>query len=289
MKRKFICFFIIIFLFLLPTLSNKSNNKKTINQERDNNIIGQYCENLSDFYNDNSDNSLVEINEVIQIQENPTELLKENEPSYIDGYAISIVNVREQPNTDCNILGQLYFNEIVSYIYYNEDWVQILYKDTIAYVSSDYISNEKCDYQLYDVPLNNFKSYMPYNYFNSNSNQYLLQQSAYIGNYGIRQVDDRYCIAMGNGFNVEVGDYVDLILENGIIIPCIIGDIKDDRHTDDSNMITVANGCISEFIVDINSLNNKVLAYGDMSYICNEWQSSIVAIKVYNKNFLKED
>ena len=289
MKRKFICFFIIIFLFLLPTLSNKSNNKKTINQERDNNIIGQYCENLSDFYNDNSDNSLVEINEVIQIQENPTELLKENEPSYIDGYAISIVNVREQPNTDCNILGQLYFNEIVSYIYYNEDWVQILYKDTIAYVSSDYISNEKCDYQLYDVPLNNFKSYMPYNYFNSNSNQYLLQQSAYIGNYGIRQVDDRYCIAMGNGFNVEVGDYVDLILENGIIIPCIIGDIKDDSHTDDSNMITVVNGCISEFIVDINSLNNKVLAYGDMSYICNEWQSSIVAIKVYNKNFLKED
>ena len=289
MKRKFICFFIIIFLFLLPTLSNKSNNKKTINQERDNNIIGQYCENLSDFYNDNSDNSLVEINEVIQIQENPTELLKENEPSYIDGYVISIVNVREQPNTDCNILGQLYFNEIVSYIYYNEDWVQILYKDTIAYVSSDYISNEKRDYQLYDVPLNNFKSYMPYNYFNSNSNQYLLQQSAYIGNYGIRQVDDRYCIAMGNGFNVEVGDYVDLILENGIIIPCIIGDIKDDSHTDDSNMITVVNGCISEFIVDINSLNNKVLAYGDMSYICNEWQSSIVAIKVYNKNFLKED
>ena len=106
MKRKFICFFIIIFLFLLPTLSNKSNNKKTINQERDSNIIGQYCENLSDFYNNNRDNSLVEINEVIQIQENPTELLlKESEPSYIDGYVISIVNVREQPNTDCNILG----------------------------------------------------------------------------------------------------------------------------------------------------------------------------------------
>ena len=39
--------------------------------------------------------------------------------------------------------------------------------------------------------------------------------------------------------HAEIGDYIDLILQNGEAIKCIVADIKDPRHTDVSNVFTI--------------------------------------------------
>ena len=132
------------------------------------------------------------------------------------------------------------------------------------------------------VPNNNgFKSYMSYKAItNKNSKQYELQQRAYTGNYGIRMVDDRYCVVLGSFFQKEIGTYFDLVLENGTIIKCILSDVKSSAHTNEDN-ITSLNGCISEFIIDSEYLIKDAKTSGDISN-CNEnWNSPVVKINFY--------
>lgn len=38
------------------------------------------------------------------------------------------------------------------------------------------------------------------------------------------KLDDRYLIAVGSKFNTLPGQYIDLILENGVVIKCMMGD-----------------------------------------------------------------
>lgn len=134
------------------------------------------------------------------------------------------------------------------------------------------------------VPSNNsFKSFMSYKAITSKSSQqYRLQKSAYTGEYGIRMINGRFCIALGTGFNISVGTYVDLILENNTVIPCIVGDIKDPKHTKSDNITTITNGCVSEFIVDIKKLDPLAKRMGDISYCNNMWKSSVSKIRIYN-------
>lgn len=147
-------------------------------------------------------------------------------------------------------------------------------------------------YQEYQVsPNGGFKSYMPYTTITSESSpQYILQnQYAYTGEFGIRKVEDRFCIAIGRFSNARVGTYVDLILENEIVIPCIVGDFKANVHTDSSNMVTGHNGCVSEFVVEKERLpyvvrNNDNTGSGNMSHCKEEWKSPVKIIKVYEEN-----
>lgn len=135
---------------------------------------------------------------------------------------------------------------------------------------------------------NSFKSYMPYQAItDTESSQYQLQQYAITNEYGIREVNGRYLVAIGTYFNVDVGTYIDLILANGEIIECIVGDIKDNRDTLSDNITTASNGCVSEFICNINSLNIEVKSMGDISYVKEEWNSPVTQIKVYDENSLK--
>ena len=169
--------------------------------------------------------------------------------------------------------------------------MEIQYKSGIAYICSEYISDEQLDYIEYIVPITSgFKSYMPYVTITSKSSpQYKLQQIAYTGTYGIRQYDNRYCVAIGTGFNADVGTYFDLILANGTVIPCIVADIKADRHTDSNNMVTIANGCLTEFIVDSSTLNRKAKRMGDISYCNKDWNSRVEKIRVYDKNVFRKE
>lgn len=142
-------------------------------------------------------------------------------------------------------------------------------------------------YQEYQVsPNRGFKSYMPYTTITSESSpQYILQnQYAYTGEYGIRKVEDRFCIAIGQFSNARVGTYVDLILENGTVISCIVGDFKANIHTDYSNIVTGHNGCVSEFLIDITTLDATAQKMGDISYCREEWKSPVKIIKVYEEN-----
>lgn len=132
-----------------------------------------------------------------------------------------------------------------------------------------------------------FKSYMGYTLFCTSSNQYKLQQFAETEEKtGLRMINNRYIIAVGSGVYSEIGQYVDLILENGTTIQCIIGDQKADCHTDASNLITYHSDCCSEFIVDMSSLNSTVKQMGDVSYMYEEWQSPVEKIIVYDTNYL---
>ena len=145
-------------------------------------------------------------------------------------------------------------------------------------------------YETYDAPENSgFKSFMDYRTItNTESKQYKLQQHyAYTGEHGIRMADSRYIVAIGTYFTPNVGQYFDIILENGTVIPCILGDQKADVDTDSNNIITKHNGCMSEFIVDSDMLNDDVKFYGDMSYCSKDWDSPIKTIKVYNRNIFE--
>ncbi len=129
-----------------------------------------------------------------------------------------------------------------------------------------------------------FKSYMGYNMLtDKNSAQYQLQLNAYTGNYGIRMINGRYMVAIGSYFGLRIGDEFDIILENGTIIPAIMGDLKDNKDTDSNNVYTVATNCCTEFIVDTGSYEFKQYKnMGDVSYACEEWNSKVVAIQFVN-------
>lgn len=144
--------------------------------------------------------------------------------------------------------------------------------------------------ETYDAPKNSgFKSFMDYRTItNTDSQQYKLQQYyAETGEYGIRMADSRYIVAIGTYFTSDVGQYFDIILENGTVIPCILGDQKADVDTDSDNIITKHNGCMSEFIVDSDALNEDIKFHGDMSYCLKDWDSPIKTIKVYNRNIFE--
>ena len=147
------------------------------------------------------------------------------------------------------------------------------------------MSNKKCDYKIFDVPYAENKTWMSYTTITSrNSKQYKLQHSVtYTGKYGIRMIDDRYCVALGSHFGCEIGQYFDLVLANGTVIPCIMADQKANKHTDSVNIITVDTNCLSEFIVDRHSLKYEAKRDGDISSCCDEWDSPVVQIKVYKK------
>lgn len=217
---------------------------------------------------------------------------------WYDGWTTANVNIRLQPFVNSGILEILSFNSYIQYFSYDDEWVGIerTISDTLGtkeitgYINSKYITNFECLSVDYPVPDNNdFKSYMPYTAITDRtSKQYNLQKNyAYTGDYGLRQVNGRYCVAIGTAFNAKIGDYADLILENGTIIPIIVSDIKDDKHTDSYNIATLSNGCVSEFICDISKIDNKVKQNGDISFVNKEWNSKVVTIKIYNKNIFQ--
>lgn len=195
------------------------------------------------------------------------------------------VNVRNQPSIDSDIITYFYYNDEISVSESHvEDWYVVLFGNEIGYINKNFVSSEKHNYILYDVPYAKNKTWMSYTTITSrNSKQYKLQELAHTGKYGIRVVDERYCVALGSHFGCEIGQYFDLILANGTVIPCIMGDQKDDRHTDSTNIITVNSNCLSEFIVDRKALDSNAKRDGDMSSVSDEWNSHVVTIKVYDK------
>lgn len=137
-----------------------------------------------------------------------------------------------------------------------------------------------------------FKSYMPYKAFSKSSKQYLLQQYATTDENGFRRINDYYIVAVGTHYfediNTCIGTYIDIVLENGEVIKCIVGDIKADEHTDSANIVTLHNGCVSEFIVNTKVLDTKVKRTGDVSYLKEEWMSPVEKIVVYERNVFDE-
>lgn len=146
------------------------------------------------------------------------------------------------------------------------------------------------DKTIINVPVEytkrDFKSYEDYRNITSiYSPHYRLQHEyAYTGEDGIRMVNGRYCIALGSYFVTRIGQYVDIVLANGTIIPCILGDQKADHHTGDLHIAHSTDSSVVEFIVDRKVLPDLPRKMGSISYSYSEWRSPVVQVIVYDIN-----
>ena len=135
-----------------------------------------------------------------------------------------------------------------------------------------------------DVPPNNsFKSYMDADTITSrNTDQYKLKSKYIIDEQtGIWTVDERYCIAVGSYYTQSIGTYIDVVMENGSTLHCILGECKRNRDTDHTNRQN-HNGSVVEFIVNISSMPSMVRKMGNCSYACEEMKGEIKSIIVYD-------
>lgn len=200
------------------------------------------------------------------------------------------VILRLQADINSDMLAVIPYNTEINFTFYNQNWLKIQYNNLIGFIEKENVSLNKNEYNDFIIPqYPGFKSYMDYRAIkDQQSAQYkLLNYYGYSDN-GFRKVNDRYCIAVGSYFNTSIGQYIDLILENGVVIKCIMGDLKADIHTEDNNIFTSLNKCCSEFIVDINTLDSFVAKTGNISRINPSWNSPVKYIRIYDKNIFDE-
>ena len=97
------------------------------------------------------------------------------------------------------------------------------------------------------------KHYMPYHLVtNKTSKQYYFLRDADATTdkeTGIRLHDGRYCIAVGSYYTSKIGTKINLIMENGSTVKCVLGDQKADKDTI-VNHSQAVDGSIVEMIVD---------------------------------------
>ena len=140
---------------------------------------------------------------------------------------------------------------------------------------------------FYDVTIPEYKgtkTYERYTKIHDTSRQGKLQKMAITDRDDFRLVNGRYTIAIGSATRAYVGQYVDVILKNGVTIPCIMGDQKADCDTEENNLITAHSQCASEFIMDPESLPKELSedGHGDVSVLYDDWKSPVKTIRVYN-------
>ena len=127
-------------------------------------------------------------------------------------------------------------------------------------------------------------TYMDYRAItNTTSKQYKLQQDPYcvIDERGFLMCRDNwYVVAMGSYWG-KIGDKFIVRLQNGTIIPVIMGDYKADVDTDREHYAHKKDGHVLEFLIDTNSSNmqaKNVTYYGLINKIYPEFNSKIISI-----------
>lgn len=212
---------------------------------------------------------------------------------FITGYTTSIrgLRIRALPNVESEILANKGYATEVSYAPYSDDWAIVdLGNGNYGYASDEFISDEKPSYATSSsstVYADSRKSYMTYKVLTS-WRQKDLQQMATTGNYGIRMYGGRYLVAIGQSFGASVGTYIDVILLDGTIIPCIMGDAKANSETMGGAGYTGMYGDTVEFIVDTSQLPSSVKTSGDISDIPG-WGAAVKGIVVYQYNVFGQE
>ena len=113
-----------------------------------------------------------------------------------------------------------------------------------------------------------FKAWMDFRAIrNQNSQQWRMQQLAYTCEDGFRRVNGMPLIAMGTYFiEYGVGDVFEITLSSGVRFRAVIGDVKDDRHTDPTNRFHGVNGSVIEFIIDREVMSWDILSTGNIAF-----------------------
>ena len=155
----------------------------------------------------------------------------------------------------------------------------------------------KIDYDIPAIADTDFYGYMDYGKITDKTTpQYEMQQSAWTDWQGLRRYNNDYMVAMGSYYSdYEVGSRFEITLENDTVFTVILGDLKDDIHTDNKNMYTpVYQNCqlvkanVIEFIVDENQLSYDVKQLGTISGY-EEFNGNIVSIKKLINNETKNE
>ena len=157
----------------------------------------------------------------------------------------------------------------------------------VATTTDVYAKSSKKNYVKKSIPAeaSTFKTYMSYRLLvNGNTAQGKLQRKSKTDKKtGIRVYKKRYCIALGSYYTKKIGTKVDLVMKNGKVLKCIVGDQKADCHTNSTNQYSLVNRDIVEFIVDYNYMKRMPRLMGDMSYAGSKFKGQIKYIKVYKK------
>lgn len=96
----------------------------------------------------------------------------------------------------------------------------------------------------------------------------------------------RYCIALGQEHTDRKGQYVDVTLDNGIVIQCIVADCKQYCDTQGGYGVIGADGGIIEFVVDADYLPYDVTLMGSNEAQFDwAWQSPVRKIVVLETVF----
>ena len=114
-----------------------------------------------------------------------------------------------------------------------------------------------------------FKSYTDYRvYQNKTTPQYDLQvhPDTYTDSEGFRRHGKYYIVAVGSYYGREIGKTYHVIMENGEEFDIMIGDQKQNRHTDETNCYCLSNGSVLEFIVDTKKIGSLARKMGDVSH-----------------------
>lgn len=102
------------------------------------------------------------------------------------------------------------------------------------------------------------KNYMPYSAVTSTKSRQwkvLRGENSWTDHAtGFRMNGDRICIALGTAWGIS-GDKVDLVMANGNVVKCIIGDSKANCDTEETNRAQAADLTVVEIIVDYSSFN----------------------------------
>lgn len=237
-------------------------------------------------------------NSVIRVGTSKKEILEDAiYISYDNYYVKEDCAIREDHNENANILYMVDMNDIVYasnplFCENGVSWSYVAYKNEtnevkVGFIESDKLLEEPIPYSDYTIPAySGFKSFMDYEAITDvSAPAYKLTRNSMIGREGILMKNDRYLVAIGLHFDARAGDYVDLILKNGTVIKCIIGNRKSWEDTDPSMLFT-ENGCMSEFIVNTDSIPAEARKSGDISKIHEEWQSPVETVRIYKKNAL---
>ena len=206
------------------------------------------------------------------------------------GYVTSILPYYTEDDRN-NPKGFLNFNEEIDYYIKNDAWGYFTGDDGINYYFrledlSDN-KNESIDFDI--APYTGAKTMESYTAFGKNTPQNNLQDYATTDEKGFRRINGRYLVALGSRFTQNVGQYFDLVLSNGIVIPCMLSDQKADIDTDETNTYTISNEtyCCSEFCVDLGIAESNGTD-GDVSVLNDGWKSQVSQIKVYDYNFFSD-
>lgn len=198
-------------------------------------------------------------------------------------WAKTAVNVRKKPTVKSKRLGELQATgKVIISKRAKKNWLQVKYKGKTGFVMAKYLSNKKIKYITKGCPAGKIKSYMDYRCItDKTSKQYKLQKKAHTDKKtGIRMIKGRYCIAVGSYFTKKIGKKIDLVMQNGQVVECILADQKDDKDTINHHRQHATDGSVAEFVVDTNRLSRKVRRMGDVSYT-RPFRGKITRMRIY--------